>query len=138
MSFQIKSVSYFYTTVKDLPGAAYALLTQIADLGINLLAFTSVPIGPAHTQLTLFPDDGARLRTEAKKAGIILEGPHNALLVQGDDELGALTTIHEKLYEANINVYASNGVADGKGSYGYIIYIRPEKFKDALKTLEID
>ena len=137
MSFQIKSVSYFYTTVNDLPGAAYALLTQLSDLGINLHAFTSVPVGPEHTQLSLFPDDAAKLRAEAKKAGIKLEGPHNAILVHGDDELGALTSIHEKLYEAKINVYASNGVTDGKGSYGYIIYIRPESFKAALKALNV-
>jgi hypothetical protein len=56
-------------------------------------------------------------------------------LVQGDDELGALAGIHEKLYEANVNVYASSGVSDGKGSYGYVIYVRPEEYERAAKTL---
>jgi hypothetical protein len=59
-----------------------------------------------------------------------------ALLVQGDDELGALAGIHERLYEADVSVYASNGVTDGKGSYGYVLYVRPEECDRALKVLE--
>jgi hypothetical protein len=42
----VRRVDYFSTTVKDQPGEAYQLLTTLADLGINLLAFTAVPIGP--------------------------------------------------------------------------------------------
>jgi len=57
--------------------------------------------------------------------------------VQGDDELGALTEIHKKLYQANVNVYASNGVTDGKGSFGYILYVRPEEYERAAATLEL-
>jgi hypothetical protein len=33
-----------------------------------------------------------------------LDAPHPAILVQGDDGLGALVRIHAKLYEANVNV----------------------------------
>ncbi len=66
-----------------------------------------------------------------------LDGPHKALLVQGDDELGALAGIHLKLYKANINVYASSGVADGKGSFGYLIYVKPEDFDRAVEALEL-
>jgi hypothetical protein len=29
-----------------------------------------------------------------------------------------LVCVHARLYEANINVYASSGVVDGKGSFG--------------------
>mgnify|MGYP000025312388 CR=1 FL=1 len=38
-----------------------------------------------------------------------------------DRELGALVDVHEKLARANINIYASSGVADGRGSYGYVM-----------------
>jgi predicted amino acid-binding ACT domain protein len=57
------------------------------------------------------------------------------LLVQGDDKLGALTEIHRKLSLANVNVYAASGVTDGAGSFGYLIYIRPEQFDNALAAL---
>ena len=137
MAFKIRRVEYFYTTVVDQPGEAYKLLSQLADVGINLLAFTAVPVGPIRTQLSLFPDDPARLSTEGKRIGMALDGPHRALLVQGDDELGALAEIHAKLYEAEVNVYASNGVTDGEGSYGYVVYVRPEEFERAAHALAV-
>jgi hypothetical protein len=118
------------------PGEGYKLLTELAQLGVNLLAFAGVPLGPTRTQLTLFPDDAAKLTAAAKQAKLDLDGPNPALLVQGDDELGALAGIHERLYEADVSVYASNGVTDGKGSYGYVLYVRPEECDRALKVLE--
>jgi hypothetical protein len=75
--------------------------------------------------------------SEAKKAGMVLNGPHTAFLVQGDDEFGALAEVHAKLYQADINVYASNGVTDGKGSYGYLVYVRPEDRNRAASALGI-
>jgi hypothetical protein len=137
MPFKIQRVDYFYTTVKDQPGQGYSLLSQLAALGVNLLAFGAIPVGPSHTQLTLFPEDGARMSTEAQRAGLTIDGPHPALLVQGDDELGALADIHEKLYAAKVNVYASNGVADGKGGYGYILYVRPDEHERAAAALGV-
>jgi hypothetical protein len=137
MAFNIRRVDYFYTNVKDQPGEAYKLLTSLAELGIDLLAFTAVPIGPLHTQLSLFPEDSLKLQNEANKAKLVLDGPHPALLVQGDDELGALANIHMKLYEADINIYASNGVTDGQGSYGYVLYVKEEDHERATRALEI-
>ncbi len=137
MAHHIRCADYFYTTVKDEPGEAYKLLSSLADLGVNLLAFSAVPVGPMHTQLAIFPEDTAKLLSEAKKANIELDGPHPAILVQGDDHLGALAEVHEKLYQAGVNVYASSGVTDGKGSYGYVIYVRPDEYKRAAETLGI-
>jgi hypothetical protein len=137
MAFKIRRVQYFYTTVQDQPGEGYKLLSLLADLGINLLAFTAIPVGPLRTQLTLFPEDTGKMESEAKRSGLVLDGPHGALLVQGDDELGALATVHERLYEANVNVYASSAVTDGKGNYGYILYVRPEEYERAATALEV-
>jgi len=135
MPFTIQRVEYFYTTVRDQPGEAYKLLNMLAAMGINQLAFSAIPIGPNLTQLAIFPEDPAKLANEAKMAGMHLDGPHHALLIQGDDELGALAGIHEKLYEADINVYSSSGVTDGQGSYGYLIYVKEEDFARAAQTL---
>jgi hypothetical protein len=135
MASKIRRVDYFYTMVRDQPGEAYKLLRALADLGINQLAFNSVPMGPQRTQLTLFPEDSHKMQDAAKKAGIQLDGPHRAFLVQGDDEMGALTSVHEKLYQAGVNVYASSGVTDGKGCYGYILYVRSEDVDRAAAAL---
>ncbi len=137
MAFTIRRVDYFYTTVKDQPGEAYHLLSQLATLGVNLLAITAIPIGPASTQLTLFPEDSHKLSSSAARAGLTLSGPQQALLVQGDDELGALSRVHAKLADAKVNVYASSGVTDGHGHFGYIIYMRPEEYVRATKALEV-
>lgn len=135
MACTIRRVDYFHTTVRDQPGEAYKVLTTLQELGINLLAFTAVPIGSDVTQLTLFPEDSHILLHQAKDAGLKLDGPHPALLVQGDDELGALATIHGDLYQAHINVSASSGVTDGQGSFGYVIYVRPEDFERAVEAI---
>ncbi len=96
-----------------------------------------MPVGPDRTQLTVFPEDPGKMKSEAQKAGMALDGPHRALLVQGDDELGALAVVHEKIYRSSVNVYASSAIADGAGKYGHIIYVRPEDFERAAKALEV-
>ena len=137
MKHKISRVEYFNTTVRDRPGEAYKLLSHLAKLGINLHAFTAVPVGPTLTQLTIFPENPAVMKNEATRAGLFLEGPHPALLVQGDDELGALSQIHLKIYEAEVNVYSASGVSDGRGGFGYIIYVKSEDFEKAASALGI-
>ena len=133
----IRRVDYFHTTIRDRPGESYQLLTQFADLGLNLVAFTAIPQGPTHTQLTLFPEDSGKMRSVAQRAGMTLDGPHQAFLVQGDDKLGALVEIHEALFHADVNIYASSGVTDGRGTFGYLIYVRPESFDRAAAALGV-
>jgi hypothetical protein len=116
-------------------GAAYGVLSQLAERGINLLAFTAIPTGPTRAQLALFPEDPHKLVAEARSAGLALDGPHHALLAQGDDELGALATVHERLLAAGADIYASSGVTDGRGSFGYVVYVREDQFERALSAL---
>jgi len=137
MALRIRRVSYFYVSVPDRPGEAYKLLELLSERGINMLAFTAVPMGEARTQLSIVPEDPGRLAAEAARAGLPLERSNPALLVQGDDELGALAELHRKLYEANVNVYMADGVSDGRGAFGYLLYVRPEEFDRAAKVLGI-
>jgi hypothetical protein len=137
MAHEIRRVDYFYTTVQDRPGEALRFLSLLGELGVNMLAFTAIPVGLLQTQLTIFPDDAARLRDQGRKAGFEVDGPHPALLVQGADVPGAIVEIHEQLYRSGINVYASTGVTAGRGSYGYILYVRPEDFEEACEALGI-
>ena len=137
MSFRIQKVEYYYCSVVDQPGEAYRLLSQLEKSWINLLAFTAIPIGPNRTQLAIFPEVASKLTIEAKRTNFPLDGPYYALLAQGDDELGAFADVHEKLYQASVNVYACSGVTDGKGSFGYILYIRSEEFDRAISALNM-
>jgi hypothetical protein len=137
MAFTIRRVEYFTTTVHDRPGEAYQLLSQLAALGLEVVAFTAVPVGPLRAQLTIFPEDPLRMKDAAHKAGLLLDGPHPAFLVQGDNELGALADIHARIYDASVNVYASSGVSAGRGSFGYVIYVRPEDYDRAAAALGV-
>ena len=137
MAFHIRRVDYFYTRVKDQPGEAYKVLSKLADLGVNLLAFIGVPMGPEVTQLTLFPEDSSKLTEATEMTGMALDGPHRALLIQGDDQLGVLASLHEKLYQIDVSVYASYCVADGRGSFGNVIYIRPDEYDRAVAALGV-
>ena len=129
MAYSIRRAEYFHTTVIDQPGEAYRVLSALEGLGVDLLAFTAVPLGSDRTELTLFPAD--------RRAKMDLDGPHPALLVQGDDELGALVVVHEKLYRAGVNVAASTGVCDCHGGYGYVIYVREEDCERAATALSM-
>lgn len=135
MSAKIKSVDYYYMTVPDKPGAACHVLFQLAAADVNLLAFSAVPIGPENTQLVLFPENAEALARGAENAGFVLSGPNRAFLIQGDDKLGALVGIHEQLSESGINVYASTGVSDGVGGFGYVMYVKGDQFDDAARVL---
>ena len=137
MGHTIRKVSYFYTGVNDRPGEALRFLNALADLGVNLLAFAAVPTGLHQTQLTIFPEDGARLTDQSERVGFAVEGPHAAFLVQGEDVPGALVGIHETLHHAGINVYAANGVSGGKGSFGYVIHVRPADVERAAGALGV-
>lgn len=137
MTAKIMTVDYYYMTVPDKPGAACNVLFQLAAADVNLLAFSAVPIGPENTQLVLFPESIDALARGAEKAGFVLTGPNRALLVQGDDQLGALVSIHERLSEAGINVYASTGVSDGRGGFGYVMYVKEDQFSEAIRVLDL-
>lgn len=137
MAETIRRIDYYYALVEDEPGAAAAVLSLIAELGVNLVAFNAMPTDPRRTRLTLFPDEDASMERVAEKAKMKLDGPHPAILLQGDDELGALARVHQRLAGANVNIYASTGVASGKGAYGYVVYVRPEEIDKAMKALEV-
>jgi hypothetical protein len=93
MTFAIRPAEYSYANVRDELGASYRVFSQLAERGVNLLAFTAVPAGPSLAQFALFPETLAKLVEEARAAGLSLDGPHHALLVQGDDELGAFASV---------------------------------------------
>ena len=51
--------------------------------------------------------------------------------------MGSLAQVLARLAEDEVNIYASYAVADGRGHYGNIIYVRPEHHDVAAKALGI-
>ena len=133
-SLTIRRVDFFYTMVHDRPGEAHRLLSALLAHRVNLLAFSAVPIGPDHTQLVLYPEDVDLFTDAVDELGITLSSTDQAILVQGDDKLGALADVHAQLYDCGINVYSSNGVTDGRGGYGYVLNVRHDEYERAAQA----
>jgi len=136
MLSSVKEVEYYYTVVVDKPGEARKLLDFLSERSVNLLALTAFPVGEGQTQIDLFPADPEILKEAAEDAEISLVGPKKAFLLQGEDRIGALYDFHLKLSNAGINIYACNGVVDGTGRFGYVIWVAPANYEEASKVLK--
>ncbi len=136
MTIVARKVQYFYALFSAGSADAHEALTHIAALGANLLALVTVPMGPDTVQFTLFAENPRKLQNIARDAGLALDGPHEAVLVQGTDEIGTIARIHAQLREAGVDCYASTGVTDGQGYFGYILYLRPGDADRATQALQ--
>src|ERR1700680_94714 len=110
MPLKVRIAEYFYVKVEAAPGKAYELLESLASEEINVLAFSAVPYGPNYVELTIFPDRSENLVRLAKKMNWTLIGPQHACLIHGDDHLGALAEIQQRLADEGVSIYASSGV----------------------------
>ncbi len=135
MADDVKRVEYFYTMLDDKPGEGARVLTGLKQKNVNLVAATGFPDTKGRVQLDLFPVHAEELRKAAEEMRIPLVGPKKAFLVQGQDRVGALADVHRKLADANINVVAANGSSDGRGGYGYVIWVKPADYDKAAKAL---
>jgi len=135
MMLNVRNTEYFSIRIKDSPENAYELLARLASEEVSLLAFSAVPFGPNHVELTIFPDRSDAFMQLAKKLGWVVTGPQHAFLVQGDDHLGALADIQRMLLEADVQIYAASGVTDGSGHFGYVIYFKDEDHERAARAL---
>ena len=134
MSDSVRKVDYFYTVVPNTAGQGSAILGQLAAEGVNLLAFSGFPSGK-RAQLDLVPEDSAALKRAAKKMKFKLSARKSGFLIQGDDRVGAMTGILDKLAAARINVTAIDAVGSGDGRFGAIFWVKPESVARAAKLL---
>lgn len=138
MKARIRSVPYYYARIEGDPDQAYTWLEELASAKVDLLAFSALPYGPNHVEVTLFPVDRHELERSALARGVSLIGPYHAFLIQGDDRLGALAEIHKDLRDTGVKVYASTGVTDGQGRFGYIVYVRELDVEAAERVLDVE
>lgn len=137
MSQTVRIVKYFYAEIGDTPGEGRRLLEHLSEKGINLVAMTAFPIGKGRSQIDFFPASSVQLQKAAKDAGLNLIGPKKAFLIQGDDRIGALHEHLLNLANAGVNIYAANGVCDGSGRFGYVLWVSPEDFDKAANALGV-
>jgi len=130
----VRVVDYFYVMTPNKPGVGAALLGELRQAGVNLLAFSGFPSGRG-AQIDFVPEDGAAFRVAAKKAKWKLTGPKRAFLVAGDDRPGVVAELLGKLADAKINVTAVDAVCAGAGRYGAILWVAPRDVARASRAL---
>lgn len=134
MADTVRLVEYFYVMAPQKPGVGAALLAELRQAGVNLLAFTGFPSGRG-AQIDFVPEDGAAFRTVAKKAKWKVTGPKRALLVMGDDRPGVIAEFMQRLADAKINVTAIDALCAGSGRYGAILWVAPRDVTRAARKL---
>ena len=134
MADTIRLVEYFYVMAPQKPGVGAALLAELQQNGVNLLAFSGFPSGRG-AQVEFVPEDAASVRAVAQQAQWTLKGPKRALRVVGDDRAGAVADIMRRLAEAKINVTAIDAVCAGSGRYGLILWTSPASIARAARLL---
>lgn len=127
-------VEYFYITAPNKAGEGARALTTLKDAGVNLLAFSGFPQG-RRAQLDFIPADPAAFKQTAKKAKWKVVGPKRGFLVRGDDRVGAVAELLDRLGTAKINVTAIDAVSVGEGRYGAILWVAPKDIKKAASLL---
>jgi len=130
----IRKVVYFSMQVPNRPGVGLEMLKSIAKGKHNLLAFSGFPNG-AKAQVDFVPARPAEFARGARKAGVKLGKRKTAFLVQGEDRVGALVRVLEKLAKARINMVAMDAVTAGNRRFGAIFWVRPKDVGRASRLL---
>jgi hypothetical protein len=134
MADAIRLVEYFYITASNKPGEGARALNTLKAAGVNLLAFSGFPQG-RRAQLDFVPENAAAFRQAAKKAGWKLTGPKKAFLIAGEDRIGVVAEVLDKLAGAKLNVIAVDALCAGAGRYGAILWVAPADVAKAAKLL---
>jgi hypothetical protein len=130
MADTIRLVEYFYITAPDKLGEGARALNTLKQAGVNLVAFSAFPQA-RRAQLDFIPADSAAFKQAAKQAKWKVVGPKRGFLVQGDDRVGAIAELLERLGAAKINVTAVDALCVADGRYGAIFWVAA---KDVKKT----
>ena len=134
MADTIRRVEYFYLEVADKPGEGARVLAYLKEAGVNLLAYSGFPAG-RRSQLDFVPADPAAFKQAVRRGKWKVTGPKRGFLIQGEDRIGAVAEIMEKLAAAKINVTAMDALCAGGGRYGAILWVKPAAFSRAARAL---
>jgi hypothetical protein len=135
MADRVRRANYCYVKVPNRAGQGAAVLGQLREAGVNLLAYSGFPQGGGRSQLDFVPKDMNALKRVARKHGWRLSAVKKCFLVSGDDRVGAVQRHIAKLTRARINVVAADAVSAGAGRYAMILWVRPKDYAKASRAL---
>lgn len=130
----IRKADYYTMKVTQRPGAGAKLLMTMKAAGVNLLAFTGFPTGGG-AQVDFVPDNSAKFRQAARKAGLRVSKRKTVFVARGEDRVGALTGILGKLAAAKINIVSLSAVTAGNKRYGMLFWVKQKDVGRASRAL---
>ena len=134
MAETVRLIDYYSMEVSDKPGAAHQILEQLCEARVYLLTFSGFPKG-RRAQLDFVPANTPAFRVAARTAGWTLGGPKKGFLIYGDDRVGVVAELLEKLMKAKINVTATQAIIAGADRFGMILWVKPGDVRRASKVL---
>ena len=136
MADLIRIAQYYKVQIANKPGTLAGALAPLREAGVNLLAVHAFPRS-RRTQVDVVPEDVTAFKDVAKANKLKIQGPKMCLLVEGDDRLGSLGDLADRLRLAKINMIAATGIAAGLGRFGAILWVKPGDVKKAAKVFGI-
>ncbi len=136
MADSVSKVSYCYVKVPHRAGRGEAILNELRNANVNLLAFSGFPLKGGTSQLDLVTEKVAPIRRVTRKLNLRLSSPKKGFLIQGKDKVGAVHRHLKKLAAANINITAADAVSAGQGRYGMILWVKPDQYARAARALK--
>ena len=130
----IRVVDYFYVMAPHKPGIGAAMLGELRQSGVNLLAFSGFPSG-RQAQIDFVPENPQAFRDVAKRAKWKVKGPKRAFLISGEDRTGVVGELMARPAAAKINVTAIDALCAGAGRYGAILWVASRDVKKASQVL---
>jgi len=131
MAHTVRKVTAVSAQVDDRIGVLAELANALRDANLNMRAVVSQR--KAGTVLMGVPDDLAAARSLAAYNGIVVQ-EREVLLIEGDDEVGALCPIANKLASARINIEDVYALAT-EGKYAAVLTFAAEDVGRAAEVL---
>lgn len=137
MKEQVIRVEYVPVTVPDRPGEGAKITTELRKRGINLLAIHGFPVPDGKAQIDLVPEDMGQFTKVAKEMNWSTGPKKTAFLVRGEDRVGGMADLHERLAGAGISVIAATAVTAGSGRFGCILWVSPADVEKTARILDV-
>ncbi len=137
MADTIRKIDYFALSVPDQPGEAHRVLAAFSAAGADLRAFCGFPLGGGKAQLDFVPADAPAFAAAAARLKLKVRKPKPAFLIEGEDRVGAVASVLEKLASQRIPIVAAQAISAGAGRWGMIVWVKPSRIEKAARALGV-